>query len=374
MLLQEKENNFLSLKCLMTEENETVHQIECEMQKLLDIISNDQDLIQRKDEQIALLQRNLNCKTETAKESNKLEVQAYYEEMILEKDIELQTMTDEKDYQLFNSRLALEENRRIIRDYEEELETLKHTITQQGELAKTHNVLKTKIGDLMNIIEKQNEQISNFNEKQTSQETISQRNEILQKELHVLKVKIQQKELDIKSLNQLLDSKDEALKELEDFDRKALELKKTLKENFMQELEGKDEQIETMTKRFNEEQENHKQTENELITLKLELENTKAAKTTISQADNNCDKDFLIEELERKLQQEQQISSHLQLVQEREIIEKEKEIEVLKQILSGKNFEANVIVENREEVQKFLKFLNRFFFSIFYFRMNHQIQ
>ena len=47
--MQEKDEEFISLKSLMTEENETVHQIEVEMQKLLQIISDDKQLIQEKD-------------------------------------------------------------------------------------------------------------------------------------------------------------------------------------------------------------------------------------------------------------------------------------------------------------------------------------
>jgi hypothetical protein len=49
---QERDGEYLDLKCLMTEENETVHQIESEMKRLLNIISEDQETILQKDKQV----------------------------------------------------------------------------------------------------------------------------------------------------------------------------------------------------------------------------------------------------------------------------------------------------------------------------------
>ena len=56
--IQEKENEFVSLKSLMIEENETVHQIEVEIERLMKIISDDRKLIQEKDLQITKLRDN----------------------------------------------------------------------------------------------------------------------------------------------------------------------------------------------------------------------------------------------------------------------------------------------------------------------------
>lgn len=335
----------------MTEENETVHQIECEMQRLLNIITNDQDLLRKKDDQITELQKKLKSNREANSISHidKYETQSYIEEMMLEKDLELQTLSEEKDYELFNSKLELKNKQTLIQDYEEEIESLKNTINQQTELSMVHEILKSKIGELMKIIEKQNEQISQFSEKQNCQETISQRNEILQKEIHVLKVTIQQKDLDIKSLNHLLESKDEALKELNDFESKVQELKSTLYEQFKIQIQEKDEQISTHLKRLSDEQKSHKQTEDELIMLKLNIQE-KETSTTLAQSVTNSEdvNQNTIQALKDQLHQEQQISSHLTIVQEQEIIEKEKEILSLKTMLQKFTKQSQILLEMDE--------------------------
>merc|ERR1719500_625147 len=46
------EGEYSSLRCLMTEENETVHQIQEEMSRLLKIIANDQEAMVTKDKEI----------------------------------------------------------------------------------------------------------------------------------------------------------------------------------------------------------------------------------------------------------------------------------------------------------------------------------
>ena len=76
----------------MTEENETVHQIECEMQRLLNIITNDQDLLKKKDDQITEMQKKLKTNREPNSKSqmDNYETQSYLEEMVLEKDLKLQ--------------------------------------------------------------------------------------------------------------------------------------------------------------------------------------------------------------------------------------------------------------------------------------------
>ena len=57
------EGEYSSLRCLMTEENETVHQIQEEMSRLLKIIANDQEAMVDKDKTID----NLTTETETLK-------------------------------------------------------------------------------------------------------------------------------------------------------------------------------------------------------------------------------------------------------------------------------------------------------------------
>ena len=183
----------------------------------------------------------------------------------------------------------------------------------QRELSTTHALLQSKMSDLMNIIEEQNKQIKNLNEKEKRQEIIFQRNEILQKELHVLKVLGQQKDSDIKSLNQLLESRDTLLRE-QDNNPRILD--------FEANILVKDEEIEALQKRVCMEQENHKQTEDELIKLRLEFDTLKNKNTTINDR-NDMEKDEIISDLQSRLLHEQQIAAHVQFAQEKEIIEKE---------------------------------------------------
>ena len=278
-LFQEKEDEFVSLKCLMTEENETVHQIEVEMQRLMKIISDDKQLIQEKDLLITKL-----------------------------REIEMRELREEQD-----DEAKVEHFKKALSESEAEIESLKSNLLNQRELSTTHALLQSKMSDLMNIIEEQNKQIKNLNEKEKRQEIIFQRNEILQKELHVLKVLGQQKDSDIKSLNQLLESRDTLLRE-QDNNPRILD--------FEANILVKDEEIEALQKRVCMEQENHKQTEDELIKLRLEFDTLKNKNTTINDR-NDMEKDEIISDLQSRLLHEQQIAAHVQFAQEKEIIDKE---------------------------------------------------
>ena len=150
--------------------------------------------------------------------------QKLYSEMKLSKT-EMECDMLEREEELLHAKNCLDECRREVEIYKNEAESLKESLAQHEELSKTHNVIKDKMADLMGIIDKQNEQINHFKEKESSHDTIMQRYETLQKELHVLKVTIQQKELDLKSLNQLLENKEEEINEKE---REMNELKKKL--------------------------------------------------------------------------------------------------------------------------------------------------
>ena len=84
------------------------------------------------------------------------------------------------------------------------------------------------------------------------------------------------------------------------------------------------------------EQEAHKHTEDELISMKIELNNMKQNSLEKAQDEKSSSKDpeesvlkskdEEIERLKKEILQEQQVVAHVQVTQEREIIEKEKEI------------------------------------------------
>merc|ERR1712150_66761 len=319
--LKEKDEEFVSLKSLMTEENETVHQIEVEMQKLLQIISDDKTLIQEKDFLIRKLRKQ-----------NLQKDQMDFTKILQEKDIAMKHFQSEKEDELLdvNKKLGLYENSLI--ESEAELESLRNNLKTQMELSETHKVLQSKMSELMKIIEEQNIQIKNLNEKEKNQQTISQRNEILQKELHVLKITIQQKDLDIKSLNQLLDGKEEMLKENENILNNL---------NVEADLREKEETIKALENRICMEQENHKETEDELIKLKIDLDTLKTEKQSLT-GERGSENDEMILRLEDNLLREQQIAAQVQFIQEKEIIDKEKEIAKLKEQISRYYLDENL--------------------------------
>merc|ERR1719237_1084988 len=181
-----------------------------------------------------------------------------------------------------------------------------------------------------------------------TQEQTEAKNEALQKEILVMKVQDQQKDLDVKCLQELVDAKDETLREnaalLEENESEITRLKievETSKAAEAQAAENLD--VVEEKQKVIDEQEASKQIEDELIKLKIEFDNLKDCKAkTPTKESLNVDetakilrqKDHDIASLRRAIQQEQEIVAHVQLTQEKEIIEKEREIAVLNAILS----------------------------------------
>ena len=336
--IQDKENEYINLKCLMLEENETVHQIECQMKHLMEIIARDQEMIIKKDQQISSLQKTLDSREEADRKNNEIEFNRYFQDIILEKDIEMKNCLDEKEYELFNNKIKIEDYKRVIENNKVEIENLESMLGQQMELAKTHDVLKYKMGELMNIIDQQNKQIAQFNEKESDEDTFCKRNEVLQKELHVLNVKIHQKDLDIKSLKGLLEDKEETIEEKEEIidklNQKVSEATniETQVNDLKSEMQNKDETINCLQQRITSEQKNSEETEAELIKLKIDFDQIKTENTTSKSLDNNDD---LIEKLQNEIKHEREIGAHVQFAQEKEIIEKDREIAFLREALSN---------------------------------------
>ena len=311
----------------MLEENETIHQIDDQMKHLMDVIVQDQDIIKSKEKKIYELQDILDKKEKTATDIH---------DILEEKDLEIEKFVDKKEFELFNARLQLEEYKRCIADQQLEIEGLENMLEHQTELAKTHDILRSKMSDLMNIIDKQNVQIASLNEKEAIQESLSKRHEILQKEFHVLKVTLQQKDLDIKSLNSLIESKEEALKQKDEMlsiqlsnnsegkqESKALE----------QELQLKQETIKSLECRIVKEQKNNEDTEAELIKLRIELDNLQMSRPHIPVSSE--EKSEEIENIMIEIRKEREVVAHVQMIQEKEILEKEKEISFLRQALDN---------------------------------------
>merc|ERR1719234_2248279 len=202
-----------------------------------------------------------------------------------------------------------------------------------------------------------------------AQEKTESKNETLQKEILVMKVQDQQKDLDVKCLQELVDSKDETLREnaalLEENESEITRLKievETSKASEAQAAENsdvaeeKEKIIAQLQQKVCDEQEASKQIEDELIKLKIEFDNMKDSKARTPTKDSLNDdetgkilrqKDHDIASLRRAIQQEQEIVAHVQLTQEKEIIEKEREIAVLNAILSQ---ERQIILDREAEI------------------------
>ena len=122
--------------------------------------------------------------------------------------------------------------------------------------------------------------------------------------------------------------------------------------------EANEEIVQNLEKKILYEQEAHKQTEAELIKLKIDFDNIKHEAGDIlsmnkdSEASVIKSKDEEIERLKKEILQEQQVIAHVQVTQEKEIIEKEKEIFLLNTILKQ---ERKVLLEKEKEIKELLK-------------------
>ena len=326
---------------------------------------------------------------------------------------EMQAVIDEKESEIFELRVALEEKKQNSSEEKTNVEEIEEANRQMELLIAANEALKTKMEDLMRIVEKKNEELEevkdmlskekeqkiadieliqqeltkNLDARETqlqekiekikqdvrTQEQTEAKNEALQKEILVMKVQDQQKDLDVKCLQELVDNKDETLREnaalIEEHESEITRLKievETSKAAEAQAAENsevaaeKEKIIGQLQQKVIDEQEASKQIEDELIKLKIEYDNLKdsKAKTLTKEALTDDEtakilrqKDHDIASLRRAIQQEQEIVAHVQLTQEKEIIEKEREIAVLNAILSQ---ERQIILDREAEIGKLL--------------------
>jgi len=348
--IKEKEGEYLNIKCLMTEENETVHQIENEMKRMISIIAEDQDVINTKDKRILSLENLLKEMDESKNTPNTIDM---LEKALSEKQFELSEV--KTDLEKIKSEME-SENAKLLTEYE------------QG--VYIQDTMKLKIEELMKLIEEKNEKIMELKEGDEIPEVLSTRNDILQKEILVLKVSLQQKDLDIKSLNELIKRKEDIISQndstIELYVEEVNQLKKEFEEgrktfqsnNEANVTEASEEIVHNLEKKVLHEQEAHKQTEAELIKIKMEFDDFKheaGSKTSThkgAEASVIKSKDEEIERLKKEILQEQQVIAHVQVTQEKEIIEKEKEIFLLNTILKQ---ERKVLLEKEKEIKELWK-------------------
>eukprot|EP00092_Neocalanus_flemingeri_P053279 GFUD01062570.1.p1 GENE.GFUD01062570.1~~GFUD01062570.1.p1 ORF type:complete len:852 (+),score=326.90 GFUD01062570.1:43-2598(+) len=376
--IQEREGDYLNLKCLMTEENETVHQIESEMRRLVNIIAEDQEALQIRDNQIISLQHSLRekdeflrnecndvCNTKHGIEEMFQKTEEEKNSEILKVRNEMKTLADTFESEIFDMKVELEGQKNIIEKKNLEIEDMAYSKDGQDDIMQGQEVLELKIEELMNIIEGKNMEIDKLQLDDKSQEVTASRNETLQKEMLVLKVSLQQKDSDIKSLNELLDRKEEIISQNNSAIEQYVEEVNLLKTQDIGKKESVEneivEKVQNLQQKIVNEQEINKQIEDKILKLRIELDSVK--QELITSKENNKDlpksnetkllksKDEEIEGLKKKILQEQQIVAHVQVTQEREIIEKEKEISILNTILTQ---ERQVLMEKEREIENLM--------------------
>ena len=194
------------------------------MRRLLNIIAEDQENMLVKDKLILSLQNSLQEKEALiTKESigiSKQEMEIFLKKTMDEQAMEnesimneMKSHAEETEFKLNKLQLEFDEQKDIINHKDLEIKELKDMIETQLEHVKTHEALKMKCQELMKIIIKQNSENETRINDFVTHDVVVSRNEILQKEVHVLKVAIQQKDMDIKSLNDLLPLKEEIISE-----------------------------------------------------------------------------------------------------------------------------------------------------------------
>jgi len=312
--VKEKDGAYNELQSLITAEDETLVQVEHEMKRLLEVIAEDQETILNKDKSILSLQNLLQDKEEFINRElsgiSKDEMECLFKKTIDEQtaenskvieDIKLHVEETDKELDKLNS--ELEEKRKILADRENENIELKDKIKSHNEFVQTHEALKIKCEDLMSIIMKQHIEMEAIKNNCADHDALVSRNEMLQKEIHVLKVAIQQKEMDVKSLNDLLASKDNI------------------------DVEGKDENVGSLNElkqMFKEEQDKSAQSEKENLKLKNEMMELKIVMANINS--DLMSKNEIINELQIELMKNNEFVENLKCSHRNELITKEKEI------------------------------------------------
>ena len=289
-VIKSKEGEFINLKSLMSEENETVHQIEQEVTRLLKIIAQDQRIIVQKDEDINYLKKCLNdihISTDDTKNEN----------------------DNETKLQKLNAEVV--DMKKQLTEKDEQIAQLQKSLYHQENILTTFESLKVKIKESMLTIEQKSQEIQRLQENASSDKNVEEMNN-LRKDL------------------------EDKIKKLELLTNK-IQTKDIMIEKFETEQRNMKAHIERLNVENLEVQSYQEQINKELLILKDE--SNKLVKGN----------DEKIKCLEAEITKERQVGAHVQFTQEREILEKEREIEMLNTILAQ---ERKVLRDNEQKIQQ----------------------
>jgi len=346
--LKEKTGAYNDLENLMTEEDETLKEAEDEIRKLLEIIAENQEIILNKDKTIIMLQNVINEKEEFIKVemsgTSKKDLEKQFNEAIDKKNLEIDGVKAEMKVALENletnihrieKEMEINKDTLILKD--SEIDDLNEKLTVHTKQTQTHEALKVKCEELMKIIMKQNTDMEKLKNDVAIQDAIVNRNETLQKEVLIMKVGVQQKDVELQNFKELLASKDKTIAQI-----KKLHVDSDKEHGVFREMSN------LMTKIIKE-QEINEQSENEIIQLRIELDNIRRESGHYGDMtqDEHIEllqmKDEELDGLKTEIMKEQQINSHIVMVQEKDILEKDRAITFLNKQLTIKQKENDCL-------------------------------
>ena len=270
----------------MTEEDATLLEAEDEIKKLLEIIAENQDTILKKDKNIIVLQNIIKEKEEYVKNElggiTKAEMEKQCNDAIINKDQEIETMKNQMkialedlDNKTHKIEKEIDRNREAILLKDAEIDDLNAKLSEQIKHVATHDALKVKCEELMKIIMKLNADMEKLKNDVAIQDAILARNETLQKEILISKVSTQQKETDLQNYKELLAAKEKTIASIKKLHIDSDKEHGQFREKVATVVEEYEEEMSNLMQKIVKEQEINEQSENEIIQLRIELDNVR---------------------------------------------------------------------------------------------------
>merc|ERR1711902_276690 len=174
-------------------------------------------------------------------------------------------------------------------------------------------------------IMKQNTDMEKLKNDVAIQDAIVNRNETLQKEVLIAKVSTQQKEVDLQNYKELLGAKEKTIASIKKLHVDSDKEHGEFREKMGSVVEEYEEEMSNLMQKIIKEQEINEQSENEIIQLRIELDNLR--RETGHYGDMSKDeyiellqmKDEEIDGMKNEILKEQQVNSHVHMVKQKEI-------------------------------------------------------
>merc|ERR1712227_330105 len=330
--LKERTGAYNELESLMTEEDDTLQEAEEEIRKLLEIIAENQDIILKKDKTIIMLQNIIKEKEDYVKNElggvTKAEMEKQFNEAITQKNVEIETMKNEmkealEDLSAKTHKIEkeIDRNKEAMLLKDADIEELNAKLNEQSKHLATHAALKVKCEELMKIIMKQNADMEKLKNDVAIQEAIVNRNETLQKEILIMKVSSQHKTVELQNYKELLGAKEKTIASIKKLHVDSDKEHSDFREKVANVVEEYEEEMNNLRREAGHYGEMSQDEQIELLHIK----------------------DEEIDGIKNHLMKEQEVNSHVQMVQEKEILDKERAITFLNKQLNIKQKEVDCL-------------------------------